>query len=47
VLIYWWEGDKEKMKAVTMQHPELNIIVLTTKELDIIGVKSIRADTSL
>jgi hypothetical protein len=35
------------MKAVTTQHPELVITVMTTTELDKIGVKSIRADTSL
>ena len=44
---YWWEGDKAKMLAVTTQHPELKISVLTKQELDNIGIKSIRADTSL
>jgi len=44
---YWWAGDREKMLAVTLQNPDVIIKVLTTKELEIIGVKSIRADTGL
>jgi len=44
---YWWSGDRAKMSAVTTQNPELVINVLTKKELDKIGIKSIRADTGL
>ncbi len=44
---YWWNNDRLKMDAVRSQHPELKITVLTNKELKILGVKSIRADTSL
>jgi hypothetical protein len=44
---YWWSGDKEKMLAVTTQNPNLDIKILTSKELNKLGIKSIRADTSL
>ncbi len=42
--IYWGIVN---LAAVTAQNPELVINVLTKKELDKIGIKSIRADTGL
>lgn len=35
---YFWNNDKIKMKWVTEQHPELNIKILTKKELKELGV---------
>jgi len=30
---YWWNNDKQKMKWVIEQHPELNIKILTRKDI--------------
>jgi hypothetical protein len=44
---YWWNNDIQKMEAVSTQHPEFDIKVLTKKDLDLIGVKSRGSDTTL